>query len=1393
MTSKIKTLCENIDKYGYKDDIEYYKKMLKNHKEVENIFTIKNDYIQLSYDVFLTIFEVIYEEISVIDRSEEINLFDLFLRGYSQKMKTIYDTIKKLELDNKHYEAFLKYQHNRLETTNLELEKHMDTKFIYVVNEYNACNIVKFNQSVITDMNFGNSTFFRPSNQLTNLILLLDLYPKSSLSDVVDGPSSILNRLLTNNDYYIFKRLNKYYFFVMYYFQKKLTKTPISEYYRIKFFNFFKKLNYKISILITQELDRKFERYLNSKVLQGAGLSKLERNLSQHIFGYPKHAFDGNPEYVSHYDLNLISYIKILVKDYFSCVVETKSKKKISYSIDKDKLQSVIRDYSSNYLLYKRFNSITNYYLLNFQCVEQFEVILSKFALFYNTLTTILKPNDVSITGTNVYNYFNRTINDLDIKYDPQQNVNTEPMYSNTENNQVEEIELNKRVELLGNVSPVEGGGLDNNSLPKMSKISLKEAQNRKLIRDTSERYKKLFTSDDIAELTILADKYYFDKRYKSLDDVERVVDNLHPQVYIYDTIDKKALGEQPFIVLNLLNLYHEDLKAVRYTQALSSQLQKKQSELKKFIFNGFIPNYVSLHRSKYEEILYELNTIFDSIGNMKQTNPEITKSVMEFSHFDMLFYRFKKYFLKVIGYHMSFVNELIHLYNIVIEDEIEKYIEKYNGKLDINEILEHILKHRIQVTSALYEKVTNNSSSYDEVYYNLIIDNINKYIIDIFVTFKKNTTNPIARPAPESPYQDVYSYNYLLGVNLDKKKVNNSNFKFNDYELNHNFSKLMNKVYRTQLSSFNLSLDISSTIKFKELNFSNLDSYITYLIEHKELIKRYKLQSKNKFIKKKKTISRLTEIEDKKNRKNNVIDTINNVINITFTDDTPSTSEVGMTKNSLLKIQNNAYNCLFYGYKSEYLKLLFLNITEQFINNIFIIYNLHLQDDLILNIIVPMFIDLFQKSCSNKLTIKKGKKTHNFDDLLDNFMKDINLKLIKHFVFLKDDINFSSYYNLLLMLIYSEKIYEPYFKTKILKRKLTFNTDKFNIFYKNLLGNKLSEFFNDSYIEFITYEEFRKLYSVKDTKSVTTPKVTTQTPTTPTTPTTLTTPTTPTTPTTTTTKNKTPKKIITLNIEKELPKNLLSFKDERRNEFNVIDDVYQHLIDEKVYLNEYKRTILSAFRMYSSENREISDFKIDGYENLKQRLQIYKNLFITQRLYDHWSDIYTFLYSRDIHYTIIKYSILEEQKYKTCGAYTHITFRISQEILPEKTEQMSIYDGLINQIPNLTQEMYDKVVFITLHYGLSNYQSEYYNLEPSFWINLKFTDDTKIKSTKIDIDYLYQNFNSFTEFVQNLYELFIEFTQINNYEYYSNPTCTKTGRNLVFIQNDEIEYVSKK
>ena len=1287
--SKKSTTLEELVKYNFIDIKPYFVDNLFPHdKKILSI--LNHPYPLLTYDLLYVLFENVYKYIEIEDSDIEFGFFTRVMDG-DVEFKRVYidfrDFMDERNYNNPNYETLRREHYDKLFKMEERLDQKLQNTYIYKTNEKKALEIVRFNHKVITDMNFGNNNFFNKEKEKQNFVELIQCYDKDTKLY-----KKLQMNLLKNSDTGTFKRLHKYYYFLMYYFQKKLTIQPINQYYQIMFLNLFRKLNYKISILISKILDYNISNYLNNIVVNYELLKTRHRNFKEIIYGKTPTSKDADYLQIN----GIIPFAKYLVKQ--------KSK-----GLDVDKMK-VIEMFEN---LYKDFiNTIVG--------EEDTEKIIKQFIQSYNSLINIIEPNE--ITNTDVYNRFIRVFNkfDKDIR-----NIS----------------EVNETSVLGGGKNNLEASGSTTKSFKN---ISLEEALVKKEIRNKNS-YSRFYTPEDLTKTLLNGSQFYYDnvrliEEIKQWDDI--IITN--NQEKEYEKLDK--------IIVR------------------GSKERKKLVDIEIGKLTLTFPKYISISDERYKIIIDSIDNIFDLNLDFKiqgekpmiqSKNVIISKFDFEgkiLSIFDFTIYRFKKFLLKIVSYFIKFVLSVLKLFNETIMDEAKLYKLK---KENIEE-----LQIEMRENYFISDKKPTN-----EIYDDILVQIFMRTILPIFTMSKEKNVR-----------SNFYSYNEICN-NIMYKSVR---YRMDiDYNNNYNFSKLMNELnyYRNTLFSINF---IERNVFNKQNNVEiQLTQYIEFLIINSDRIQQLKSKSVNSLL----NLNRETQINRKivrLNEKDDINELVEDILNVEILMNNNSTT---LTINELVKIQNNCYNYFYHLLKTNKLNLNYQKLNQNFYQSLFIVLQKHLHDEFIYNICIPIvFICLFEISKSDPPMIINGRI--HIENLFFELRKNLNYEKIDNFVFIleKDVIN------VFLFILYTEVLFNNVNTcgNTCGKNKIDFDSNLLKQFYKYLFkGNTLTRLQIEANVEFIPWDIFTQRYYLYDrvepvmeqvveqvaeqvVEQVITPVVAPIIE-----------------PVIEIIVEPTMAKIIEPVIERVVEP-IMRNKIVTPIEVTKINDPYLFLKDEKTNINELSRSIINNWKIVSSkdiireENERNKNAKLllNRFTNVIKRIQIYKNKTISRLINEKFKDIYTFLYSRDIHYTILKYSIKDITKYYTCGAYTHITLKICQEKMPIGT--ISIFDGLLSQIYiGLSVSEKSSISYITFHYGLSNLKNEVNGMIPNCWITILL--NKKKKSFTINLEYLYLNYPSYIEFINNLYSLFIEYTKENEMNYYYEPSCMKKESEMRFIENIEI------
>jgi len=1320
----IKSYTLNIDEY-FDENIYIYPNI-----NVKKLLQANEDVSSISFDLLYELFLKIYTNINVIENNIQLKEFDkIILYDGTGTTKIAFSALfNRIQLSIT----------NEIEQTKREqllytqLESKLDSKKIYQISHSKALDIVIFNKSILKDINFGKNKFFKENNE--NFCELFDIKDKSLYQTYFEDFKNI--QYLQTDQNGVFKRLHKYYYYLMYLFQLKIQKN-INEYYQIKFFELFKKLNDKITIEIVKILDNKIFNNYNEKTFDVSKIFKIKSSIEKII--------------------NPLS---------FNYIVNKINSNEIK---DRNEYSDFITD---------KINQLHDIYVNNFRLNDEMSDIFKDLIIFYNPLIYLLETNIVSTDGkyNTKYNRFLKVFNNFD---------------------KLEDISV-------GTSGVVSGGGGNINNFISQSKTIL--TQNREDVvgelvkRDkiSNNKYGNFITYTDISKCILIASSLYFNEKKPKLIPSNEKKSNMFNDIIssnekIYKNMNKEFVSSL------------KDEKDKFFNIELCKGLVYK------------IPKYVKFSDTFYET--YEKDISLDILLDNEMNN--------NVSIFDFLLYRYKNHILNLLTYYVKFLIDYINLLN----EEIKRDI--INEKIIPNKdhFIIHIPESIIEVSSGS-EEDKNKFKIYFRIFYIDLVGMI-KYLIigDI---------DKISTCIDRSAY--LFTYNYIVYVFLNEPYIKTKLSKF--YNDNYNFSKLITEFITLKKSYFNIE-NTFIDIKFNNQISTDIDIFDDLYTYLEFINKPIEIKSKTEYTtnyKRTKTLSPTNDIS------------INDIINIyeleritnQKSNNIPSSSSKQNTKTPIImsiaytSLKNNMYNYFLYKIKNilqiiKKDKIISPNdLIERYFTtkNYIEIYKFiveNKQDIFIANIIFPLYFDIFIYTYIQSISTKSKE----FNTILNDFKSNIlySPSTIDKYIIIDTNNIESKYINLLLFILYSKISLQSYYKKESFKIKILYNKTNFDNFYKSIFGDIINiEKLNvPIQIELISLDTFKERYYKPTTttppaKSPSTPpskknSTPSSTPTAKKPATQSSTPTAkkPATQSSTppakspakknstqsatppakknatqsaTNTNQRTNKIITLNT----PTTILLQKPKEDN-----TNTYIKLLDENYYFNRNNREILKRWRIlngfdydpvlqinkYTPKNKEL----YSKNKSIIKRMLIYRNEFIIDRIKKGFNNIYTFLNSTDIHYTIIKYSIKEKEKYKTCGAYTHLTLEICKD-----ENKYGIYDMLLNQI-GLNQD--NDLIYITLHYGLSNWKDEIYGLIPNLWIRVNYNVDSakKPKSYAIDIDLLYRECQYFVELIKNLYNIFIEYIKYNkkiNPEYYLNPTCSKDVRQIKYIENTEI-FIPKK
>lgn len=1334
--------------------------------KVDKFIKLKEDLSILSYDLIFEFFRQIYDNIIVIDYDVEMKYFNSLVSGYENKYKeaAVLTDIKRKTLI-----------HQLLSS---QIESKRDIEDLYHINHQKATDIIIFNQSVITDIHFGKKHF--DSIRQNEFCELLDIYDSSKEQfDLYE------KKLLENEINFTFTRLFKYYYYVMYLFQKKLSNYPINQYNQIRFFDFFKKLNQKITIQIVKIFDQRFDHYYNRVLMNERTIGTIQATIYETVFG-------------KHNDEGLIH--------------------------DTDKIRKG-KPYDKKTIC-KYFNTI-NYILIDLLVLTpDFIDIFYDMIISYNVLIYLLETNtqtDYRVKGVgeplkNKYNRFIKVFNNF--------NQNIAQGGGKNNNNKDENIpkiniNLEEEVNLEAPTRPMTPITPNENEISEISKD---------LVNDfSSSTYKKLVKMN---RETLMKMKSQRDQRIKESYCQFLNVDDISKSVILGNQIfqQKKA-------VYNHNNDIGNDLFNEKGYHIINQELMKSKSKKDKVISikidpSGvlvyYVPKYVPLSNSFYEKYNedYDLKRLDINFNDNNATNISI---------YDFFVFRYKKFLIKFITYHIKFIYDTIDLYN-------SKLLPK-KSEQDIYK------EYRVDIPSKLFQK-----EDIDKVYFQILY-------IDFIGAIKFRLIGQEPNKINLNTIQESNAYNDRVYVLLTEPYIQSKLTRY--YNINYNFSKLSNDFALLKRNYFDISrIDSTKLLSVRELKYNINDShshihshshslslnnsssnyfdvvksiisYLDFLVKNQELVKM------SEVIKKKKGKVKIIRSTTSTKTNEEVLLNLSNIDSIVN-----NIGSKNISKNERILININTKNIIF-NYLLHLLKQYKSSIYSNFGKNSFLntfmnvnsyknliecLFN-NLHNEFVLNILFPLIFDIFviqfNKSCPIVIKSKTyGKQTstslptYSLQDIYQNLLNNIDVVQFTHMVFLNGTIDNQLicpefiYINLLLFILYSNNILSNYYTPQnYWKKRLLISQKHFKDFYTKIYDPKVIKLPEiEQRIEIISLEEFKKKYyksiasaSNEKEKPISTIEVKpiireAKQP---------------------ITKGKEQVKSISLEDIKPINKEevKVSVKNtgssSRSSEIVVSkkikpiiieterDELYSHLLDENLYLNRSSRIILNNWILVNEKRISLTSKNKDilGEDShIIKRLLIYENKFILARVayeIDRQSSFldskdihyYTFLYSKDIHYTIIKYSKIEDQSYKTCGAYAHLTIKICQENMPG--DRYSLYDMLLEQVsPPLTEERKKSIRYITLHYGNATLIDEYYNMRPNMWININFTkEEYKMQSIRINTDILYVDYGIIIEFIRNLYNFFIEYVKSNPNisEYYLNPNCTGKKGRIRFIDNYEL------
>jgi hypothetical protein len=241
----------------------------------------------------------------------------------------------------------------------------------------------------------------------------------------------------------------------MYLFQLKIQKN-INEYYQIKFFELFKKLNDKITIEIVKILDNKIFNNYNEKTFDVSKIFKIKSSIEKII--------------------NPLS---------FNYIVNKINSNEIK---DRNEYSDFITD---------KINQLHDIYVNNFRLNDEMSDIFKDLIIFYNPLIYLLETNIVSTDGkyNTKYNRFLKVFNNFDKLEDIS--VGTSGVVSGGGGNINNFISQSKTI-LTQNREDVVG------ELVKRDKIS-------------NNKYGNFITYTDISKCILIASSLYFNEKKPKL------------------------------------------------------------------------------------------------------------------------------------------------------------------------------------------------------------------------------------------------------------------------------------------------------------------------------------------------------------------------------------------------------------------------------------------------------------------------------------------------------------------------------------------------------------------------------------------------------------------------------------------------------------------------------------------------------------------------------------------------------------------------------------------------------------------------------------------------------------------------------------------------------------
>lgn len=1350
----------------YRDDIDtYFRDSI--YPNVENYIKIKNNITLVSWDLIYEFFLKIYQNINIIEKNAMFEYYSRMKPELRERYVKYLEEEDKLNSErkdlitiqnNKLLELLIKRVMNesqyqrQLHLYSTKLDKEFLPKYtiklfdyyrsveqelgilnLYNINEDSATDIIIFIHNVIIDTSMGKNNW--KNVKLQELSEIIDIeYSEFKDTNLIDVETLLLNN---NKKLNVFANLKKYFYYCMYLFQTKLQNSVISPYYQIKFFELFKKIKQKITLNIIKIFDNRIFKVYNDKF-------NYDISDRQNFMTKIKERFE--------------SFI------YFNKVRDIDTLKSIIEELNDGILK---RDEDTDERIQKVFAQFSYIFKDIFKLDDKTIDIYTSLIKLYNVLIYVLETNS-QFSSNKLYNRFLKIVNDFD---GLEINISFQELKRNVETH------FNKPGTSLQHSK--ESSKSSNRSVYTISQqIAHSNNETIKAHREKVIKFYKHFqycdfiNANDFSKSQIIGIAMYTDK-ISYLEGLERLPfedDDIYDEQW-YNDMEKELFIEKT-------------------RQELYSSLDLGNNLI------VTIPKYIKLSDELYRK--FGVETKLEEGGiNFDDDNE------LHISLYDFLLFHFKKYIVSFTAYMIKFMFELIDYYNGLIKNR----------------------DNRIIIKTRLLSKITP-ENKVDKLFYNIFNNDLILISKNLIYGTKHNEMKMLQKSDPRYKVMlntiiDSKAYNDVIYLLLNEEYIQKKLTKY--YDGNYNFSKLINEFNKLKYDYFDvifLALNdrYTNIYELGVINFTNyVRSYLQYLIKNQENIRKtFDTKEVNK-TKKKVIRIKVKDTDLEKERKNLVYHHISNSLNQTFNNQNSKQIDV----NNIKIIKDRTYNIILYlMLKNKYFAFDINLIDTELLTNIILCLQLNLHNEFILNIVFPQLFKLFY-NLSMEENSKMNKKfkimidTYNFA-LFDRifllniplieyqkiFVEELLTKVrdikksyyISDFLYKKTDISLDdTFINIILYIYYSKYIFTPYTKTNYWKKNSLILLNNYNTFYDYYFKHFEKTPKSNFQLELVNLP--KKEFDLRLLKKIEEPKETPKKPKGVDETITPVVPVTPVVPIEELNYGSMvagPSSAIQSNIQ---PINVGRVViDERRIIDTTTDELYMNLLDELYDLNKNSKEILKSWKLIDKKIYNYKEnphrYKIDNKKLLDRdkrifkSMLIYKNRFLSRRVYEKFDSLYTFLQINDVHYTSIKYSISEKDITKTCGAYTHLTLKICDDNTPKSFYKylLSNYENEFSERPDLMR----KVEYIYLHYGLSDVRSEHYGLEPGLWINIEFENpEIKFRSKNILTKNINKEYKNIIEFIHNLYMYFIEFVKFNNYTYYIKPNCTT--KEIRFITNKEL------